>query len=60
MQIVYGDVGRSQYSVFCCFYSLVFCGVQKPKGKLIFRKSDIIHVWHIVSLIAHGALKYMP
>ena len=28
-----------------------FCGVQKPKGKLVFRKSEVFHIWHIVSSV---------
>ena len=30
----------------------LFCGVQKPRGKLTFRKIDSFHVWHIVSSVA--------
>ena len=29
-----------------------FCGVQKQKGKLVFSKSGIFHIWHIVSSVA--------
>ena len=29
-----------------------FCGVQKQKGKLVFSKSGVFHIWHIVSSIA--------
>ena len=28
-----------------------FCGVQKQKGKLVFRKSEVFHIWHIVSSV---------
>ena len=31
---------------------IVFCGVQKQKGKHIFRKIDIFHVCQIVSSVA--------
>ena len=30
----------------------VFYGVQKLKGKHVFRKIEIIHAWHIVSSVA--------
>ena len=30
----------------------VFCGVLKQKGKLTFRRINIIHVWQIVSSVA--------
>ena len=26
-----------------------FCGVQKQKGKLVFSKSGVFQIWHIVS-----------
>ena len=29
-----------------------FCGVQKQKGKLVFSKSGVFHIWHIVSPVA--------
>ena len=29
-----------------------FCGVQKQKGKLVFSKSEVFHIWHIVSSVA--------
>ena len=29
-----------------------FCGVQKQKGKLVFSKSGVFHLWHIVSSVA--------
>ena len=25
-----------------------FCGVQKENGKLVFSKSGVFHIWHIV------------
>ena len=28
-----------------------FCGAQKQKGKLVFRKSEVFHIWHIVSSV---------
>ena len=28
-----------------------FCGVQMQKGKLVFRKSGVFHIWHIVSSV---------
>ena len=28
-----------------------FSGVQKQKGKLFFRKSEVFHIWHIVSSV---------
>ena len=28
-----------------------FCGVQKQKGKLVFRKSEVFNIWHIVSSV---------
>ena len=31
-----------------------FCGVQKQKGKLVFSKSGVFHLWHIVSSVAQG------
>ena len=31
-----------------------FCGVQKQKGKLVFSKSGVFHIWHIVSSVAQG------
>ena len=31
---------------------IVFQGVQKLKIKCVFRKMEIIHVWHIVSSVA--------
>ena len=31
-----------------------FCGVQKQKGKHVFSKSGVFHIWHIVSTVAHG------
>ena len=31
---------------------IVFYGVQKLKGERVFRKIEIIHVWHIVSSVA--------
>ena len=31
-----------------------FCGVQKQKGKLVFSKSRVFHIWHIVSSVAQG------
>ena len=37
---------------FRLFYKTVFCGMQKHKGKLIFWKIDIIHVFHIVSFLS--------
>ena len=33
---------------------LEFCGVQKQKGKLVFSKSEVFHIWHIVSSVAQG------
>ena len=35
-----------------CFPELFFYGVRKLKGKHVFRKIEIIHVWHIESSIA--------
>ena len=32
--------------------NIVFCGVQILKGKNVFRKTEIIHVLHIVSSVA--------
>ena len=29
-----------------------FCGVQKQKGKLVFSKSGVFHIWYIVSSVA--------
>ena len=29
-----------------------FCGVQKQKGKLVFSKKGLFHIWHIVSSVA--------
>ena len=29
-----------------------FCGVQKRKGKLVFSKSGVFQIWHIVSSVA--------
>ena len=29
-----------------------FCGVQKQKGKVVFSKSVVFHIWHIVSSVA--------
>ena len=29
-----------------------FCRVQKQKGKLVYRKSGIYQIWHIVSSVA--------
>ena len=29
-----------------------FCGVQKQKGKLVFSKSGVFHIWHIESSVA--------
>ena len=29
-----------------------FCGVQKQKGKLVFIKSGVFHIWQIVSSVA--------
>ena len=31
---------------------IVLYGVQKLKGKHVFKKTNIIHVWHIVSSVA--------
>ena len=31
-----------------------FCGVQKQKGKLVFSKSGLFHIWHMVSSVAQG------
>ena len=29
-----------------------FCGVQKQNGKLVFSKSGVFRIWHIVSSVA--------
>ena len=29
-----------------------FCGVQRQIGKLVFDKSGVLHIWHIVSSVA--------
>ena len=39
---------RSFYAAFVFFF---FCGVQKQNGKLIIRKIEIKHVWHIESSV---------
>ena len=31
-----------------------FCRVQKQMGKLVFSKSGVFHIWHIVSSAAQG------
>ena len=31
-----------------------FCEVQKQKGKLVFSKSGVFHIWHTVSSVAQG------
>ena len=28
-----------------------FCGMQKQKGKLVFRKSGVFHIWHTESSV---------
>ena len=40
--------------------SLDFRGVQKEKGKLVFSKSVVFYIWHIVSFVAqrHNVVKF--
>ena len=37
-----------QHSVPVLLSKSEFCGVQKEKGKLVFSKSGVFHIWHIV------------
>ena len=41
---------QMQHSIPASHSKVEFCGVQKQKGKLVFSKSGIFHVWHIVSV----------
>ena len=41
----------SFYAVFA--FQNVSCEVQKLKGKHVFMKNEIFHVWHIASSVAH-------
>ena len=34
----------------CLHFGMVFHVVQKQLGKLVFRKAEILHVWHFVSV----------
>ena len=43
-----------QYSVPLSHSKIEFCGVQKQKGKLVFSKSGVFHIWDIVSSVAQG------
>ena len=37
-----------QYFIPVLLSKIEFCGVQKEKGKLVFSKSGVFHIWHIV------------
>ena len=41
-----------QHSIPVSHSKVEFCGVQKQKGKLVFSKCGVFHVWHIVSSVA--------
>ena len=44
---------RSDSTFYSCFLSKIeFCEVQKQKGKLVFSKSGVFNIWHIVSSVA--------
>ena len=43
-----------QHSIPVAHSKVEFCGVQKQKGKLVFSKSGVFHIWHIMSSEAQG------
>ena len=43
-----------QHSIPVSQSKVEFCGVQKQKGKLLFSKIGVFHIWHIVSSVAQG------
>ena len=51
---LYIENDQIQHFIPDCHSKLEFCGVQKQKGKLVFRKSGAFHIWHIVSSTAQG------
>ena len=43
-----------QHSIPVSHSKVEFYKVQKQKGKLVFSKSGVLHIWHIVSSVAQG------
>ena len=43
-----------QHSIPVSHSKIEFRGLQKQKGKLLFSKSGVFHIWHIVSSVAQG------
>ena len=43
-----------QHFILVSHSKIEFYGVQKQKGKLVFSKSGLLHIWHIVSSLAQG------
>ena len=43
-----------QHSIPVSHSKVEFCGVQMQKGKLVFNKSGVFHLRHIVSSVAQG------
>ena len=43
-----------QHSIPVSNSKVEFCEVQKQKGKLVFSKNGVFHIWHIVPSVAHG------
>ena len=41
-----------QHSIRVSHLKVEFCRVQKQTGKLVFSKSGVVHIWHIVSSVA--------
>ena len=45
---------QMQHSIPVAHSKVEFFGVQKQKGKLVFSKSGVFHIWHIVSSVEQG------
>ena len=45
---------QMQHSIPVSHPKVEFCEVQKQKGKLVFSKSGVFHIWHIVPSVAQG------
>ena len=51
---IYRERNEMQHSIPVSHSKVEFCGVQKQKGKLVFSKSGVFHIWHIVSSVVQG------
>ena len=45
-----------QHSIPVSHSKVEFCGLQKEKGKPVFSKSGVFHIWHIVYSVAQGQI----